>query len=109
MTTTIENCKITSTFLGVEDHGIFTCYVTCEGDGWSCGFGGYGLDQWDAAAKIRIGTAYGMKFIMAILSTLELEKWESLKGTHCRVEAEGWGGKIVRIGHLIKDKWFDPK
>lgn len=28
-----ENGKITSTFLGVEDHGIFTIMLTIQGDG----------------------------------------------------------------------------
>ena len=26
-----------------------------------------------------------------------------------RVETDGWGGKIIRIGHLMKDKWFSFK
>ena len=33
----------------------------------------------------------------------------TLKGKYVRVEIEGWGGKILRIGHLMKDKWFSFK
>ena len=40
------------------------------------------------------------------MKTLEVESWEDLKGTYVRVESEGWGGKIIRIGHLMKDNWF---
>ncbi|MGC6569715.1 hypothetical protein [Streptococcus sp. VTCC 12886] len=32
MNNTIENVKISNTFLGREDHGILTCYLTVEGD-----------------------------------------------------------------------------
>ena len=109
MTPKIENCRIKSTMLGVEDHGIFTCMLHLEGDGWGCGFGGYGLDMWSDADKRRIGTAYGMEFIKKILDTLELERWEQLPGTLIRAENEGIGGKVVRIGHYMRDKWFDPR
>lgn len=27
-------------------------------------------------------------------------------GAFIRCEHQGWGGKIIRIGNLIKDKWF---
>jgi hypothetical protein len=59
--------------------------------------------------KRRVGSAYGMEFISRIISTLEVASWEKLPGTVCRVEHEGWDGKIIRIGHFMKDKWFDPR
>jgi len=105
----IENAEIASTMLGNEDHGIFTCYVTVISDGWGCGFGGYALDAYHADKKRRIGTAYGLEFIKRILETLEIETWEKLKGTPVRVETEGYGGGIKRLGHFRKDRWFDPK
>ena len=43
------------------------------------------------------------------MKTLEVESWEELKGKYVRVEIEGWGGKILRIWHLMKDKWFSFK
>jgi len=104
----IENVQIVATTLGVEDHGIFSCYLHLSGDGWGCGFGGYALDEYKNELKRRVGTAYGMEFIGAILRTLEVETWEKLKGQHCRVETEGVGGRVLRIGHLMKNKWFDP-
>lgn len=33
-------------------------------------------------------------------------KWEDLTGAFIRCEHQGWGGKIIRIGNLIKDRWF---
>lgn len=104
-----ENAVIESTMLGDEDHGIFTCYVFVSGDGWGCGFGGYALDEYNKKAEERIGTAYGLEFIKRILKTLEVTKWEKLVGTPVRVETQGLGGGITRIGHFRKNRWFDPK
>jgi hypothetical protein len=104
----IVYARIKSTMLGTEDHGIFTCYLYCEGGGWGCGFGGYALDKWSEVDKRRIGSAYGLEFIKQILDTLEIESWEKLPGTVVRVETEGVGGGIGRIGHFLKEKWFDP-
>jgi hypothetical protein len=58
----IENAKITSTSLGQEDHGIFTCYVLCEFGSGGCGFGGYALDEWveSKEAQSRIGIRHGV-------------------------------------------------
>jgi hypothetical protein len=109
MMTEIKNAQITSTMLGYEDHGILTCFVTVEGDGWGCGFGGYALDLWDESKKARLGTAYGCQFIIETMKAVGVDSWEKLKGQHVRVESEGWGGTIKRIGHITKDKWFDPK
>lgn len=107
--TRIENGVIVDTSLGNEDHGIFTAFLTIEGDGWGCGFGGYAFDTYDKQAGDRVGHAYGMQFIMEVLKTLEISSWEKLKGAHVRVESQGWGGGIIKIGPVIKNRWFDPK
>ena len=104
----IRNAKITSTMLGVEDHGILTCFVHLSGDSWGVGFGGYALDQYSENEKRRRGTAYGMEFIRRLLATLDVETWEKLPGQVVRVDTEGWGGKALRIGHALKEQWFDP-
>jgi hypothetical protein len=47
--------------------------------------------------------------VRGLLETLELEKWEDLKGAHVRIKREeGWNGRIKEIGHFLKDKWFSP-
>lgn len=102
----IENAKITATMLGKEDHGIFTCGLTVEGNGWGCMFGGYALDTPNKEKGKREATAIGLQAIMELLETLEVDEWEQLKGRYVRVETSGWGGKITKVGHLIKDKWF---
>ena len=109
MKTQIENCEVTGTMLGVEDHGILTFFVYVGGDHWGCSFGGFAMDSWSEIKQKRVGSAFGCEAIRQILEVLEKDKWEDLKGVPCRAETEGLGGGIVRLGHLFKDKWVDLK
>jgi len=104
----VRNCKITSTMLGYEDHGILTCMLNLNGDTWGVGFGGYSLDSYDEERKERFASAEGFKAILAILETLELSSWEKLPGTFIRAEMND-DGRCERIGHLMKEKWFSFK
>ena len=107
MSTEILNGKIASTKLG-EEHGCLTADIFIEGDGWGCAFGGYCLDHWSAKAGEHSSTdGYGA--IIELMKTLEVESWEELKGKYIRVEIESGAGGIIRIGHLLKDKWFSFK
>lgn len=103
--TEIVNAQIKRTMLGFEDHGIFTAFLFVEWPGSGCGFGGYHLGK-DVPDESK---GYGAAFIQRILRTVGVEKWEELQGKYIRVESEGLGGGIRRIGHIIEDKWFDPK
>ena len=96
--------KITNTELGYEDHGIFTCFLHIEGDGWGCGFGGYSLDSPDKTLQRRKGTAEGMEAIIQIIRTLDVNSWEKVKGQYVRVVLKD--RRIKKIGHIIKDNWF---
>lgn len=100
------NAKITSTSLGYEDHGIFTCSLCLEGDGWGGNYGGYALDSFDRQKGKRVGTAMGFDAVIELMKTLEVETWESLKGKYVRCKFDRPYGKIVSIGHLMKERWF---
>ena len=107
----IKNAKIISTSLGGEDHGIFTIYIHLDYGGVCQAFGGWSLDTPDKKSpkefhKGRVGTAYGMNFIMNVLHTLGVSTWEKLPGTYCRVIAEHH--VVHAIGHLLEEKWFNP-
>ena len=105
--TEILNGKIISTKLG-EEHSCLTADLLVEGDGWGCAFGGYCLDHCLAeTGKHHSSDGYGA--IIELMKTLEVESWEELKGKYVRVEIERWGGKILRVGHFMKDKWFSFK
>jgi hypothetical protein len=76
--------RIENTFLGKEDHGVFTSVllVAYEDTGSSQGVGMYALDEplMDGDKFIRrIGTRAGMQFIMNILAIFDCS-WEQLKG-----------------------------
>lgn len=106
----IRNAIIRSTTLGVEDHGILSFMVHLDYSGGGQGFGGYCMDEpikVDGDSKGRRGTAFGMECVRRILDTLGVRSWEKLPGTTCRVESDV--GQVYRIGHFLKDKWFDPK
>lgn len=105
----IENARIESVMLGYEDHGILTAYVFVKFANGGCGFGGYAFDEWNKAKQRRVGCAFGSEWIINVLETVGVKKWEDLPGKPVRVEHEGWGGTITRIGHFIDDRWFDPK
>lgn len=110
MSTELMNAKIRSTMLGREDHGILTAFLNLDYGSGGQSFGGYALDEWvgpRSSEGKRIGTAYGMEFIAEILRVLEVETWEKLPGTVCRVRAEH--SKVHAIGHFLKDQWFEPE
>ena len=91
----IENAKITGTELGGDERGpSFWLYLDYGGSGQ--GFGGY-----------RLGGEFTHYVIMGILDTLEIARWEDLKGKPCRAKIED--GTIVSVGHYLKDQWFTPK
>jgi hypothetical protein len=108
-----HNAKITSTKLGIEDHGIMTFWLFLEWNGGGVGFGGYALDEWQGertSSGKRVGIGMGMDCIMEIMRIVGVENWEDIKGKHIVVESEGWGGKATGIRNLIKeDLWFRPK
>ena len=45
--------------------------------------------------------------MMRIMDIVGVDKWEDLKDKYIRVESNGWGGTIKKIGHITDDKWFD--
>ena len=89
-----KNAKITGTMLGLEDHNIFTCFVYLDYGSASQGFGGYFLKSYPT-------------MIQDILNVVGVRSWEELKGKYVRVVADS--NKIIRIGHVIEDKWYSPE
>lgn len=109
MTERIENCRIKSTSLGMEDHGIFTAFIHVEGDCWGCGFGGYSYGGWDKPSNDSIGPAMLHEFVRGVCRVVGVDGWEKLPGAYCRVRTDGPGGSIKAIGNLLKDSWFEVK
>ncbi len=105
------NARIAGTMLGYEDHGILTCSLMLQGDGWGQGFGGLALDApgKDGRTRRMPHSACG-QFIAGLLWALDAKTYESLDGQLVRFRREGGAnGKIVAIGHLLKSQWFYPE
>jgi len=103
-----KNAKITSTMLGIEDHGIMSFMLHLDYGGEGQGVGGYSLDtpisQGSTFIK-RVGTAAGMSLIMEIMKVVDVKKWEDLPGQVIRVQADQ--SKVHAIGHFMNNKWLD--
>lgn len=105
----IRNARITSTMLGREDHGIMTFMLYIDAGDFSCGVGGFCLDEFSTDSQTRVFRAKSMKAISEILNVVGVDKWEDLPGKYIRFEDNGWGSTVTKIGNIIDDKWFDMK
>ncbi len=105
----IENAKITSVDLSMEDHGCLTLSMVLDGGGWGCTYGGYCLGHGYLGASSFDGSPKGLEYIMRIMDTVGVSKFSELEGKYVRVATKGWGGIIKIIGNVIKDQWFDPE
>lgn len=109
-----RNAVITSTSLGLKDHGVLTAWITLDYGGAGQGFGGFALDQDERHARENTVVYRGRNFaghcgawVRGILTVLEVNQWEDLAGQRIRVVATHRG--VERIGHFLKDVWFDPE
>lgn len=96
----IKNAKITSTQIGNGDRGPSFWIHVDYGNSGGQGFGGY-----------RLGGKFTDYVLMGIINAVGVESWEDLKGRPVRVETDSdneYGGTIVKIGHYLEDRWFDP-
>ena len=107
----IKNALITHVDLSMADHGCIALSMTLEGDGWGVCYGGYCLGKGYLGADDSFfnGSAAGMEYIMRIMDTVGVEKFQALKGKYVRVATKGWGSSVKIIGNIIKDQWFDAE
>lgn len=107
----IENALIKNVDLSMADHGCLTLAMTLEGGGWGVVYGGYCLGKGYLGADDAFfnGSAAGMEYLIRIMDTVGVEKFQDLKGKYVRVATKGWGSSVKIIGNIIKDKWFDAE
>ena len=107
----IENALIENVDLSMADHGCFTLSMVLEGGGWGVTYGGYCLGKGYLGADDDFfdGSAAGMEYLMRIMDTVGVDRFQDLKGKYVRVATKGWGGQVKIIGNILKDKWFDPE
>ena len=107
----INNALITNVDLSMADHGCFTLAMTLEGGSWGVVYGGYCLGKGYLGADDEFfdGSAAGMEYLMRIMDTVGVERFQDLKGKYVRVATKGWGDCVKIIGNILKDQWFDPE
>ena len=98
--------RIGRTFLGVEDHGIFTAQLHFDFAGSGQSAGGYALDTWDDGRGQRVGTAYGLDHILRILDVCAVTQWEAVQGLSMIALRSTEYGSIVGLAHPYRDLVF---
>lgn len=106
----IENALITNVDLSMADHGCLALAMTLEGGGWGVVYGGYCLGKGYLGADDDFfdGSAAGMEYLMRIMDTVGVEKFQDLKGKYVCVAIKR-GDSVKIIGNIVKDKWFDAE
>lgn len=78
--------RIASTFLGTEDHGIFTATLQLDYGHTGQGAGSYDLRHGDAAAK----------FVQGVCRVLAVDSWEKVPGHQVYALVDNDGHGMVR-------------
>lgn len=105
----IENAKITKVDLSMEDHGCLTMNIYLEGNGWGCCYGGICIGHGYIGAKKFEGSPEGLEYIMRVMDTIGVSRFNSMVGKYIRVATKRRSDIIKIIGNVIEDKWFDTE
>ena len=103
-----KNAVITSARLSTADHGVLSGWLQLDYGGSGQGFGGYALYAPIAGSEGcgPMGKNYAGHWIWRVLEVVGVENWDDLPRTPVRVRASH--NKVVAIGHIIEDRWFEP-
>ena len=101
----ITNAVIKSVEISNEDHGCLTAWLHLDYGGSGQGFGGFNL--YGSHSEMRSANYCGV-FIDKCLKIGGVGKWSQLVGKTIRVNHVPFGS-ITAIGHIVDDKWFNPK
>ena len=93
----IQNAQIEDASIEIEGHGILSSMIHLNYGGSAQGFGGYSLERDGLSSWVR-----------NMFRVTGVDNWSALKGKNVRVEQDRPFGKILRIGHFMKDEWFNP-
>lgn len=104
----IRNAKITNADLSMADYGCLTLDMTLEGYAWGCIYGGYVIGHGFLGASEFKGTESGTEYIMRVMDTVGVDKFNQLVGQYVRAAISN-DKRVHIIGNIIKDKWFDSK
>lgn len=101
----ISNARIGKTYLGFESHGILTLFIeTIDGSSYQS-IGGFGYDYRPDGKNWIAGGNDLTKHIRQILEVFGVDSWEKVGG-FCRIKRDG--NRLIAIGHIVEDKWWEP-
>lgn len=107
---TIKNAIIESVSLDTGDRDLLTGWLHLNYGGSGQGFGGVAL-YLPKSYRHHGGKNYAGHWIYRVLRIADVESWDKLKGKTIRVQlsSDGFDGRIIAIGHIVKDDWFNPE
>lgn len=103
--------KITKASLEIQSRGILNFWIEVDyEEGLSQSVGGIVLDEYDAAKKERVGTAYGCEVIRRLLIATGVDDFSQMKGKHIWVlgEGDGYAFEPTGIQRLATDGGSEP-
>lgn len=106
----IRNAVIKSASMNTSDFGVLTVWLTLDYGGSCQSFGGFSLYLPKSFSNHQMMSPAG-HFIWRCMEIADVTSWEKLVGKTIRVKLDkpGLGGRILSIGHIVKDDWFDPE
>lgn len=106
-TATERIAKIRATFLGIEDHGIFTSVLDLDYGGSGQGAGTLCLDYNDRELGQRVESVPGAvhRWVLGCLRACGVDQWEKVVGrTVIAICEDGWNGKVIGLKPLPTER-----
>lgn len=86
---------ISKSFIGFEDHGIFTAYLS------------FRASAWEQSEPARIWSADQLKrYLETVLKTLGVNDWSRVQGQEVLVLRENYFGPILGFAHRSEARYF---
>lgn len=111
MNETITSAIIESASIDTGDLGLLTAWLYLRFNGSEVqGFGGYALYLPKRSKNSTVNGDFAGHFIFRCLQISDVKSWDKITGRSIRLKHDqpGFGGKILSIGHIVKDEWFNP-
>ena len=105
----VKNAIIESVSIDIERGGMLIAWLHLDYGGSCQGFGGQVLYLDRTFSHHNEGGPYCGHFIFRAMKIAGVESWNKLPGKTIRVKVKDDWGKIVAIGHIVKDDWFCPE